>query len=732
MSKIKDKMKMTERILNHALEIIFLLTGEEYTIVKKNSPHSSIDLLTGEVPIKCDDVAVYFSLEEWEYIEGHKELYKDVMMGKQQTIRTLEIPGHGGSEFHYENADAASVVEEGEDELKEKDIHQLETPSESGAGKVTADAINVEEAEDLCVRSQLGGPEQETHDHICTDLDTDNSDTISVSEEGEDGIQQMAAPSELCVEVPNEVFCEFWGKKIWGEMHLQISGTDQIEDLSVRNERQDQENLESVQTYNCMAKDLLEESHTAEGFVGHETRLPQRTQKEANFASVSALYENANFASTSLSSQPCSLNETNVNENRDVICETRDLKEETTNSAVWDNIPVVHNDQQMPHYSETPNIYIENRIPYSMQGELNVDPQTRKDTMPFKCNECSKQFAHVANFITHQRIHTKEKPFVCPVCKKCFSHRSNMNAHQRTHTGEKPYPCPDCGKCFAQRSILVTHQRTHTGEKPYVCPNCGNGYTKRSHMVSHYRVHTGEKPHVCQKCGKAFSARSSLVTHQRTHTGEKPFACLQCGRCFNERSVLVAHNRTHTGQKPYVCTECGKCFSQRSALLTHQKIHTGEKSFVCMDCGKTFAKRANLIIHQRVHTGERPYICGDCGKCFSQQSILATHRRTHTGEKPHLCTVCGKCFGEKERLVIHQRIHTGERPFSCTACGKGFTQKSSLVVHQRIHTGEKPYACTECRKCFTQKSSLVTHLKTHAAQTHSMSLSACEQPETLI
>ncbi|XP_075698362.1 uncharacterized protein LOC142663524 [Rhinoderma darwinii] len=120
--------KITDRILNLTLEIIYLLTGEglsqtqDYTVVKKTSgecvtpnshahefggwsrtktpitkipPHSLIhernnekildfthkiiELLTGEVPIRCQDVAIYFSMEEWEYIEEHKDL-KDVMM----------------------------------------------------------------------------------------------------------------------------------------------------------------------------------------------------------------------------------------------------------------------------------------------------------------------------------------------------------------------------------------------------------------------------------------------------------------------------------------------------------------------------------------------------------------------------------------------------------------------------------------------------------------------------
>lgn len=134
-----SKEKISEKILNHALEIIYLLTGEKYVLVKKKSPHCCIHPQSGTVPVKCEDIAVYFSMEEWDYVKGHKQQYQNIITETEpdkmdstdlditqdvQESRSPDLADLRVEEIDYEST-SGKDDDDYEDEDKEKGKYEL-------------------------------------------------------------------------------------------------------------------------------------------------------------------------------------------------------------------------------------------------------------------------------------------------------------------------------------------------------------------------------------------------------------------------------------------------------------------------------------------------------------------------------------------------------------------------------------------------------------------------------
>ncbi|XP_015684093.1 gastrula zinc finger protein XlCGF57.1-like, partial [Protobothrops mucrosquamatus] len=279
------------------------------------------------------------------------------------------------------------------------------------------------------------------------------------------------------------------------------------------------------------------------------------------------------------------------------------------------------------------------RKSFNKKQSLRKHQGTHSTERPFACLECGSSFRLKQILVAHMASHIKERPFPCKQCGKCFAQERNVRSHQRVHTGEKPFLCMACGKRFGYKQHLVKHLRFHTGERPYRCPECGKTFRDKATLNIHYRMHTGERPYRCPFCSKTCRQKQHLNSHLKVHRGET----LPLG----DTTGLILQ-RVRAKEKPYECPQCQKRFRNKKIMLVHQKMHKDEAP----RSAPLQSKRGLLVADRKAPRAGQgagrkrkdagltsgmpsaqpetaPIACADCGRRFTQRKYLTLHQRSH-------------------------------------------------------------------------------------------------------
>ncbi|XP_073444533.1 uncharacterized protein [Dendrobates tinctorius] len=607
-----DKNHISEKILKLTLEIIYLLTGEDYSVVNKAGKHVKtirgipcqpeglcetvspvmdsptlsevyeknneqkildltnkiIHLLTGEVPVRCEDIIVCFSMEEWEYIEGNKDLYKQLMMENHPFLGSSEFPSSDNLSMKL-NLHKLSPIVAYHDQFTSLSTCTKYTqaePADSEEGVLSEDT----EADIIYIPPQntLPGSSSDAYTAYKGGKPKD-SDICLLTEQIQNTPDGNRSEMESCEDGILAVDDNIYRPTCVKSMDLTDQSTQWGNNVNLGHSTMSQHHLNPQYMSGCIIEvhsDCEEGSVTDTDVyttIAHKTALytSEKMEKVPISWSKDVIYTNVYT--------PVELTQADLSSIKKELVSWKDGSLELQN--------IYTPSKPMGEKLASTNCRVDAVQWNGSPARPHSSPSLHKVSAHIKAEEHFPYYYETAGQTQPTRASVNSEDYNDDAIKKEMLNMSidYENDHSRPeYTTSQMYSCSDCKKCFSSDTNLVKHRLMCRGRKPHVCSECGKCFATASYLVIHERIHTGEKPFSCSHCGKSFSRKPDLIRHERIHTGEKPFACPDCGKCFTSVSNIFMHRRIHTGEKPFPCGECGKRFIKKSDLVRHQKIHS--------------------------------------------------------------------------------------------------------------------------------------------------------------
>lgn len=157
------------------------------------------------------------------------------------------------------------------------------------------------------------------------------------------------------------------------------------------------------------------------------------------------------------------------------------------------------------------------------EDRTHVEDRTRVVTERFKQNQNAK---------AHTSVPATDRVYGGPRCMKSVNTNGSCKPSQRGHPRGRPYKCDKCQECFSQKKTLIIHRRMHSGRSGGVlwCSYCGKTFSHPSNLIRHQRIHTGERPYQCNECPKRFTQKQHLLQHEKIHLRERSCVVTQSAR----------------------------------------------------------------------------------------------------------------------------------------------------------------------------------------------------------